>query len=85
MDITFYLMITLSILNPISTHKNDVLEAIEYVSKNSDFDIDQCTVLDTINLNLNFDLPVVSVDLNRTLPMFYWARYGKIRTRVYLA
>ena len=55
-----------------------VRDAIDYVSKNSDFGIEQdCSILDTINLNTNFDLPTTKLDLDRIWTLEMWMDYCK--------
>ncbi len=55
-----------------------VRDAIDYVSKNSDFGIEQdCSILDTINLNTNFDLPTTKLNLNKIWTLEMWMSYCK--------
>lgn len=55
-----------------------ILNTIEYVSRTSDFGFDQdCTILDTMNLNLEFDFPKTSILLNKIWSLPQWMQYGK--------
>ena len=59
---------------------NLIVDAIEYVSKTSDFGSDQgCTILDTIGLNLELNLPTTTIDLKEIWPLKKWMRYGNFQ------
>ena len=75
---TFLCLMVLKSHVTLAQDGNLIQDAIDYVSKTSDFGIDQsCSILDTINLNLQFDFPTTSVDLNEIWPLRKWMRYGK--------
>ncbi len=58
---------------------NLVVDAIEYVSETSDFGSDQgCTILDTIGLNLELNLPTTTIDHKKIWPLKRWMRYGRL-------
>ena len=65
--------------NAFSQLENMIFDSIQYLSENSDFNLDECTILDTLNLNIVYNLPVFSIHLNKTIPIEVWAPNGKYK------